>query len=74
MGCTGIAPPESRVTACVLEAETGLVSLGYFTSGGDVQQVVVAEGIHAVVVPVGVELIGLVAGFRNALKATTLLS
>lgn len=51
MGCTGIAPPESGVTACVLEAETGLVSLGHFTSSDDVQQVVVTEGVHAVVVP-----------------------
>ena len=55
MGCAGIAPPESRVTACVLKAETGLVPLSHFVSSCDVQQVIVTEGIHAVVVSVGVE-------------------
>lgn len=52
---TGIATPESRVTACVLQAKTGLVSLGHFASSDGVQQVVVTEGVHAVIVSVGVE-------------------
>lgn len=51
----GIAPPESGVTARVLQAKTGLVSLCHFTSGDDVQQVVVTEGVHAVVVSEGVK-------------------
>lgn len=55
MGCAGIATPESRVTACVLQAETGLVSLRDFPSSDDVQQVVVTEGVHAVVVPEGAD-------------------
>lgn len=50
MRCTGVAPSESGVTAGVLQAKTGLVSLGHFTPGDDVEQVVVAEGVHAVVV------------------------
>lgn len=50
MRCTGIAPSESGITARVLQAKTGLVSLGHFTSGNNVEQVVVAEGVHAVVV------------------------
>lgn len=52
---TGIATPESRVTAWVLQAKTGLVSLGHFASSDGVQQVVVTEGVHAVVVSLGVE-------------------
>lgn len=52
---TGIATPESRVTARVLQAKTGLVSLGHFASSDGVQQVVVTEGVHAVIVSVGVE-------------------
>lgn len=55
MRCTGVAPPESRFTARVLQAKTGLVSLGHFTSTDDIQQVVVTERIHAVVVSEGVE-------------------
>lgn len=50
MRCTGVAPSESGITARVLQAKTGLVSLGHFTSGDDVEQVVVTEGVHAVVV------------------------
>lgn len=47
---TGIATPESRVTAGVLQAKTGLVSLGHFASSDGIQQVIVTESIHAVVV------------------------
>lgn len=53
MSCTGIASPESRIAVRVLQTETGLVSLGHFTSCDNVQQVVVAEGVHAVVVSEG---------------------
>lgn len=49
---TGIAAPESRVAGRVLQAKTGFVSLGHFASSSGVQQVVVAEGVHAVVVSV----------------------
>lgn len=48
---TGIATPESRVAGRVFQAKTGFVSLSHFTSGNDIQQVVVTEGVHAVVVP-----------------------
>ncbi len=51
----GVASPEPGVTARVLQAKTGLVSLGHFTSSDNVQQVVVAEGVHAVVMSEGVE-------------------
>lgn len=51
VGRTGVASPESCIAACVLQAETGLVSLGYFPSCPHVQQVVVTERVHAVVVP-----------------------
>lgn len=78
VGCAGVAPPESRVTACVLQAEAGLVSLGYFTSGDGVQQVVVAEGVHAVVVPEDgrVNCVEKNENFRNnfKVKKKTLLS
>lgn len=52
---TGVAPPEPGVAARVLQAETGLVPLGHFAPGDDVQQVVVTEGVHAVVVSEGGE-------------------
>ena len=55
MGCAGIASSESRVTARVLQAETGLVPFSDFTPRGNVQQVIVTEGIHAVVMPEGVK-------------------
>lgn len=54
MRCAGIAPPESMITARVLQTETGLMSLSYFKSRHHVQQVVVTKGIHAVVMPEGV--------------------
>lgn len=50
--CTGVAAPESRVAGRVLQAKTGFVSLGHFASSNGVQQVVVTEGVHAVVVSV----------------------
>ena len=53
--CTGVAPPESRFTARVLQTKAGFVSLGHITFSDDVQQVVVTEGVHAVVVSEGVE-------------------
>lgn len=49
----GKTPPRSRVAGCVLEAETGLVSLSHLLSGGDVQQVIVTEGLHAVEMSAG---------------------
>lgn len=45
----GKAPSHPRVTGRVLQAETGLVSLCHLLSSGDVQQVVITEGFHAVV-------------------------
>lgn len=50
----GVAPSEARVTPRVLQAETGLVSLGHSTSSDHIQQVVVTEGVHAVVMSEGV--------------------
>lgn len=49
---TGITAPESRVAGRVLQAKTGFVSLGHFAPSNGVQQVVVTEGVHAVVVSV----------------------
>lgn len=49
---TGVAAPESRVAGRVLQAKTGFVSLGHFAPSNGVQQVVVTEGVHAVVVSV----------------------
>ena len=51
----GVASPEPRVTTGVLQAKAGLVSLGHFVSSNGIQQVVVTEGVHAVVVSVGAE-------------------
>lgn len=50
-----VATPESRVAACVLKAKTGLVSLGHFVSSDCVEQVVVTESVHAVVVSASAE-------------------
>lgn len=47
----GEASSYSRVTGCVLQAETGLVSLSDLLSRGGVQQVIVTKGLHAVVMP-----------------------
>lgn len=48
---TGVASPKSGIAGRVFQAKTGFVSFGHFTSGNDIQQVVVTEGVHAVVVP-----------------------
>ena len=47
----GISPVVSVVAGRVLQAEAGLVALGHWVMGAGVQQFVVAELIHAVVVP-----------------------
>lgn len=46
----GIATAESSVTACVLQTETGFMSLSHFPAQC-IQEVIVTEGIHAMVVP-----------------------
>ena len=51
----GVATPHSRVTGSLLQAEAGLVSLGHLAPRGDVQQVVMTEGVHAVEVPDGTD-------------------
>lgn len=51
MSSAGEASSYSRVAGCVLQAETCLVSLCDLLSSGDVQQVIVAEGLHTVVMP-----------------------
>lgn len=48
----GISPVVSIVTGSVLQAEAGLVALCHWPMSGGIQQIVVAELIHAVVVPV----------------------
>lgn len=53
MGRTGVSSPEPWFTVGVLEAETGLVSLCYLYSRYRIEQVIVTEGVHAVVVPEG---------------------
>ena len=44
-----VALEVAEVTGAVLQAEAGLVALGYLLACGCIQQVVVAELIHAVV-------------------------
>ena len=51
VGSAGVASAHSGVTAGVLQAETGLVTLSHLPARGDVQEVVVTERLHAVVVP-----------------------
>lgn len=70
MGCAGISPPESMITASILQTETGLVSLGYFKSCYHVKQVVITEGVHAVVVPEGVRQIKLNRVLFRAIRCT----
>lgn len=53
VGSAGVASAHSGVTAGVLQAETGLVPLSHLAARADLQQVVVAELIHAVVVSEG---------------------
>lgn len=52
MRSTGEAPVVAIVTGGVLQAEAGLVALGHHVVGVGIQQVVVAELIHAVEVSV----------------------
>lgn len=47
-----VSPVVSVVTGGVLQAEAGLVALCHRPLSGGIQQVVVAELVHAVVVPV----------------------
>ena len=47
----GIALEVAEVTGAVLQAEAGHVAIGHLLACGCVQQVVVAELVHAVVVP-----------------------
>lgn len=48
----GKAPVVSIITGSILQAETGLVALGHRMLSGGIQQLVVAELIHTVKVPV----------------------
>lgn len=48
----GVALQVTEVAGGVFQAETGLVPLGHFAAGPDLQQIIVAELVHAVVVPV----------------------
>lgn len=52
MCSTGVAPVLAVVTGGVLQAEAGLVALGHRVVGAGIQQLVVAELVHAVEVPV----------------------
>ena len=51
--CAGVTLQVTEVTGGVLQAETGLVPLSHLAARADLQQVVVAELIHAVVVSEG---------------------
>lgn len=51
VGRAGVALQVAEITGGVLQAEAGLVALGHLPPRGGIQQVVVAELIHAVVVP-----------------------
>ena len=55
MSRAGEATAYSRVTGSVLQTEAGLVSLGHLPPRGDIYKVVVTEGLHAVIVPLGGE-------------------
>lgn len=47
----GIALQVTKVTGGVLQTEASLVTLCYFTASADLQQIIMAELIHTVVVP-----------------------
>ena len=49
----GITLQVTKVTGGVLQTEASFVSLGHFTASADLQQIIMAELIHTVVVPVG---------------------
>lgn len=53
LGVGGARKPaaDSWVTGSVLQTETGFVPLSDLLSRGNIQQVIVAEGLHAVVMP-----------------------
>ena len=53
VGRAGVAFEVAKVTRGVFQTEAGLVSFGHLAAGGHFQQVVVAELVHAVVVPGG---------------------
>lgn len=48
----GVALQVTKITGGVLQTEAGLVSLRHLTPSGDLQQIIMAELVHAVVVPV----------------------
>lgn len=50
-----VALEVAKVAGAVLQAEAGLVALGHFLACGCVQQVIVAELVHAVVMSRGRE-------------------
>lgn len=59
VGCASISFQVPKVTGSVLQAKTGLVAFSHFPPTVDFQQVIMAELIHAVVMPVeGVGVIG----------------
>lgn len=53
MSCAGVSSPHTWITAGVLQTETGFMSLGHRSVRGGVQEVVIAEGIHAVIMSLG---------------------
>ena len=53
MSRAGVAASEASLTARVLQAEAGLVSLSHLAPRGEIQQVIMTEGVHAVEVPDG---------------------
>lgn len=48
----GVTLQVSKITGGVLQTEAGLVSLCHFTASTDLQQIVMAELIHTVIMPV----------------------
>lgn len=53
VGCAGISLQVTKVTSGVLKTEASLMTLCHFTASADLQQIIMAELIHTVVVPVG---------------------
>lgn len=49
VGGAGVAFEVAEVTGCVLQAETGLVSFSYLPPRADLQQIIVTELIHTVI-------------------------
>lgn len=50
VSCAGVAFQVTKITGGVLQTEASLVSLCHLTAGADLQQIIMAELIHAVVV------------------------